>query len=445
MTEASIYGGMEQRQALSQTMQKNLQILQASSAELRHLISTELDSNPVLEEANFDYFSSDDFDEWEDITSGGSDHEAGVRYDFLMNSLVSPETLNEYLLSQIHTSELEPDEIQAVEYLIGSLDNRGYLDAGLDELSEASGLPEPLLEKGLQILRGFDPPGVGALNLRDSLLIQLERSGEKCTLAWHIINDTLEVLAQRRYDVIAEQFDCTTEDVHAAAERISQLNPNPGAPFGNDQNKTISPDVEVWEEESAGGFEICLTKGTLPILKLNDGYKETLAESSDRPEVRKYLKGCFQEARQLMQAIEMRQHTLQKLAAFIVQKETDFFRHGRAHLKPLVMNEAAEALDVHPATISRAVSGKYLLCKHGLYEFRFFFSSGFETDSGESVSSHAVREAIAALVKGENQSKPLSDNKLSEELKKQGLTVARRTVAKYREQLKILPARFRKK
>lgn len=433
---------MEQRQSLSLAMQRNLQILQASTAELRHIVAQALDSNPVLEDAVYESPPDEYADEWSDSMSGSSDAQAGIRHDFFMDSLVLPETLPQYLLSQIHTSENSPEEVEAVEYLIGSLDDRGFLDAGLEELAQSSGISEDRLGKGLELLRSLDPLGVGAFGLKDSLLIQLSRRGERGSLAYRIVEDFLDDLARRRFEHIAEELDVSPGDVRAAAERISHLDPNPGAPYGFDSNQTISPDIEVVEGDE--GLEVYMIKGNLPVLKLSDAYKETLAESADRPEVRKYLKGCFNEARQLIHALEMRQETLLKLAGFIVAQEEDFFRFGMSYMKPLAMNDAADYLGVHPATVSRAVSGKYLHCKYGLFELRFFFSSGYENEEGESVSSHAVREAIAQLVRQEDAAKPLSDSKLADELKKRGLTVARRTVAKYREQLKILPARFRK-
>lgn len=442
MVEPSLHGGMEQRQSLSMAMQKNLQILQASSAELRHIIAGAIEANPVLEDEIYDYLPEEAVDDWGETISGGSDDESGIRHDFLMDVQVLPETLPQYLLSQVHTSELNPDIVAALEYLIGSLDDRGFFDTSLQELSEVSGISLSCLEKGLKVLRALDPPGVGAFSLQDSLLIQLDRAGEQGSLAYRIIEGYLDDLAKRKYDSISAGLDVTVPEIKEAAERISHLDPDPGAPYAFDSNQTVSPDIEVTERD--GVLEASLLKGNLPVLRLSDEYKETMAESADQPEVRRYLKNCFLEGRQLIQAIELRQQTLLKLAGYIVRKEEDFFRFGKEYLKPLGMNEVAEYLGVHPATVSRAVSGKYLLCRYGMYELRFFFSSGYENESGEEVSSHAVREAISQLVRNEDSAHPLSDSQLAGELKKKGLTVARRTVAKYREQLKILPARFRK-
>lgn len=447
MSEISLQNGMEMRQGLTQAMLQNLGILQAPVVELRQMVSQAVSMNPVLEEAP----ESDEdsrIEEWEDDEWGGDidfsrrDREM-EKHDFLINSLVAQERLSDYLMTQLVTSAIDQKLKQATEYLIGSLDVRGFLESSLEELAEASGLPLALLKKGLTLLRSFDPPGVGAFDLKDCLKLQLEREGLGESNAMLIVSSCLEDLARRRYDRIGEHLSLSLEEVEQAAAAIARLNPDPGSAFDTGENRDILPDLEIMERE--GEWTVRLARGSEPLLKLNDVYKETLAGAGSDHEVRSYLKRCFQEARQLIQALDMRRETLLKLGAFLLERQKSFFLYGPEYLQPLGMTEAADVLGVHPATISRAVAGKYVKCAQGVYELRFFFSSGYRNEKGVEVSSHAVRETIARLVAGEDASSPLSDSDIAEKLGDMGLTVARRTVAKYREQMNIPPSSQRRK
>lgn len=453
MADIALENGMEMRQGLTAAMQQNLNILQAPVLELQQIISHTLETNPVLE-TNLDFESleiSDVLapeerkeDGWEEYLSDSVGYEDGVKHSYLLDSLVESETLASHLRRQLYTSGLEGSVKGVIDFLIGSLDRRGFLEDSVKDLAGVSGFSEEELQKGLEILRTFDPSGVGATSLRESLLFQLDACGERNTVAFRVVEDCLEDLARRRYEVIEEKLSVNLEQVEEAARRIASLSPDPGASFDGMANRTVMPDVEIFENRE-GGLDVRLTRGNLPLLSLNDEYKQILAESPPRSEVRTYLKKSFQEARQLISSIEMRQETLLKLAQFLALRQSEFFHSGPEYLKPLGMSEAAEVLEVHQTTISRAVSGKYLLCEFGLFELRYFFSSGYRNDSGEQMSSHAVKEMISRLVEREDSSSPLSDNDIADRLKEEGLNVARRTVAKYREQLKILPASLRKK
>lgn len=453
MSDIALENGMEMRQGPGMAMLQNLNILQAPSLELRQMISQSLATNPVLEAAS-DFESLDsspesdsvgerEEDGWTEYSSGESAPIAGNR-DFYLDSLVEQESLADHLRSQLLTSGLEERASEAVDFLIGSLDRRGYLDSSLEELSSYSGFSVKELKAALDELKTYDPAGVGACDLRESLLFQLEEQGSKGSVEYRVVSLGLEDLARHRYETLAERLSLPVEEVVEAAQRIALLSPDPGSPFDREINRTVTPDIEIGENEE-GELTIHLTRGNVPVLSLNSEYKQILAEAPLRSELHNYLKKSFQDARQLISALELRQETLMKLAQFLVLKQVEFFLYGMKYLKPLGMNEAADALGVHATTISRAVSGKYLLCDHGLFELRHFFSSGYQNESGEQVSAHAVREVISRLVLEENSKKPLSDSEIAMRLKEAGLSVARRTVAKYREQLKILPASLRKR
>lgn len=452
MSDIALENGMEMRQGPSMAMLQNLNILQAPSLELRQMISQSLATNPVLEAASdfesLDFSPESDLsgemeaEEWGGYSSVESAPVVGNR-DFYLDSLVAHESLADHLRSQLLTSGLGERSRDAVDFLIGSLDRRGYLDSSLEDLSSYSGFSIKELRSAINELKSYDPAGVGARDLRESLLYQLEVQGRKNSVEYRVVSLGLEDLARHRYEVLAETLSLPVEEVVEAARQIALLSPDPGAPFDSEINRTVTPDIEI-RENDAGELTIHLTRGNVPVLSLNSEYKQILAEAPLRSELHSYLKKSFQEARQLISALELRQETLMKLAQFLVLKQEEFFLYGIKYLKPLSMNEAAEALGVHTTTISRAVSGKYLLCEHGLFELRHFFSSGYQNESGEQISAHAVREVISRLVLEENPKKPLSDSEIAMKLKEEGLSVARRTVAKYREQLKILPANLRK-
>lgn len=453
MADIALENGMELRQGLTVAMQQNLNILQAPTLELRQIISHTLEINPVLEtNSDFEALEISDVsapeerreDGWDEYLADSVEHGDGARHGYLMDSLVESVSLASHLRQQLYTYGLDGKVKDVIDFLIGSLDRRGFLEDPVKELAGTSGFSEKEIRQGLEILRSFDPAGVGASGLKESLMFQLETCGEGGTVAFRVVKDCLEDLARRRYEVIAEKLSVDLEQVEEAARRIALLSPDPGASFDGVENRTVTPDVEVFEN-GEGGLDVRLTRGNLPVLSLNDEYKQILAESPPRSEVRTYLKKSFQEARQLISAIEMRQETLLKLVQFLALRQAEFFHYGSEYLKPLGMSEAAEVLEVHQTTISRAVSGKYLLCEFGLFELRYFFSSGYRNDSGEQMSSHAVKEVISRLVEREDPGAPLSDNDIADRLKEEGLNVARRTVAKYREQLKILPASLRKK
>lgn len=463
-----LIAGVAQQQVLSPQMQQSLQLLQAPVAELRQLVASELASNPVLEEESSDPESkqvveppsegdsqvnagSNDFslqDEWRDYlpqsSSGGTWSAADEeRRNFLFESRVSRATLRDFILEQ--AAGFPEKELPLVELIAGSLDEDGYLRTSVSELAEGAGVSEKQLERVLEKIRLFEPAGVGASDLADCLLLQLARRGEGNSLAARILGHHLQQLARHRYEEIAKELRVPIQDVTAAARLIASLEPKPGRPFAESDEQGVIPDlIVIPDTQGVGGFLVRLNDEELPRLKINNEYKDLLAGRGENEELLLYLREKIRGARFFMRSLEQRQQTLLAIGNQIVSRQEEFFLHGASALKPLIMAQVADAVGVHVTTVSRAVSGKYMETPQGLFEMRYFFTPGFQNSDGSSVSNETVKAAIREMVDGESARSPLSDQEIVDTLEGRGLKVARRTIAKYREQLGILPSHLRK-
>lgn len=463
MADASLHQSLGQQQSLAPQMRRSLEILQANSMELQQLVQQALEMNPVLEDItesisldaegpdpeeadSLDHLNETD-DDWRDLqilerrnnTYSADDEE---RREHLYNSIVAPETLQQHLSNQLDFSLVEPDVRTAARHLIGNLDSRGFLDLPARELASRMDIPRAVMEKAVKLLQTFDPPGVGASGIQESLLLQLERKGESGTLEYRIVRDHLEDLARKRYPQIARSLGSTVERISEAAEKIGRLTPNPGGDFDPTGNPYIQPDVVI--ERTDEGWRARLTNEYLPKLKISDFYKDMLGKTANDRKARHFLREQIREGRTLMRSLSLRQETILSIAEKLIEHQPLFLEKGPRHLRPLTMNEIADQIGLHATTISRAVAGKYVLTPHGLMEMRAFFAAGYQTADGTEVSNAGVREAIQALISKEDPAKPMSDDVLAKQLKEQGIPVARRTVAKYREQLGILPSHLRK-
>jgi RNA polymerase sigma-54 factor len=468
MAGMELIAGVAQQQVLSPQMQQSLQLLQAPVAELRQLVASELASNPVLEEESSDPESkqvveppsegdsqvnagSNDFslqDEWRDYlpqsSSGGTWSAADEeRRNFLFESRVSRATLRDFILEQ--AAGFPEKELPLVELIAGSLDEDGYLRTSVSELAEGAGVSEKQLERVLEKIRLFEPAGVGASDLADCLLLQLARRGEGNSLAARILGHHLQQLARHRYEEIAKELRVPIQDVTAAARLIASLEPKPGRPFAESDEQGVIPDlIVIPDTQGVGGFLVRLNDEELPRLKINNEYKDLLAGRGENEELLLYLREKIRGARFFMRSLEQRQQTLLAIGNQIVSRQEEFFLHGASALKPLIMAQVADAVGVHVTTVSRAVSGKYMETPQGLFEMRYFFTPGFQNSDGSSVSNETVKAAIREMVDGESARSPLSDQEIVDTLEGRGLKVARRTIAKYREQLGILPSHLRK-
>lgn len=341
------------------------------------------------------------------------------------------ETLPQFIGRQLDRLRLDGDTTRTVRFLSSCLDGGGYLRGSLDELAKDSGIPLPLLERGLAVLRTLEPAGVGAENLSQCLALQLERAGvDGPVLA--IVRDYLEALARCRYRYIADKLKISADEVLAAQKTIRELDPRPCAVFEQPgQTAYIYPDIFV--EEQDGHFVARARTGERPAFQINGYYKDLMANSG-QPEVKDYLRKKVQAAQDVLDAITQRQDTLLRCAQAIVDRQEGFFRTGEQALRSLRMADVADAVGIHESTVSRAVREKYLQCQRGVYPLGWFFSRG---GAGGDMSGVAAKAALRQLIDGEDKTHPLSDQKLCKALAAEGCPISRRTVAKYRDELNI--------
>lgn len=430
MSNAGMQQGMKQSMVATAAMQQFMRALQATNMELRTLTTQAMAANPALEEL------PPPDEEREPLET---DTAATRRHDFLLDSLTEAPSLSAHLEEQIRRSALPAKVEAAALQLIQQLDTRGYFCEAPADIARQQGWSTSLLGKALQAVQDLDPAGVGATDLRESLMLQLRREGEEDSLAMRLLQHHWQQLVQHRYAEAARELAESEPAIAGAAHRISQLNPNPGAAFAREDNSEIEPDVLVTLK--ANELEVSLTHANIPRLALSAEYREMMAEQADKPEVRRYLSRCFAEGRELIKAIAQRQETILNVAQEIVLRQRSFFLSGPAALAPLRMEQVAEATGLHISTISRAVNGKFLKCTWGVFELRHFFT----TDLGGSHSPEAVQARIRDLIAAENPRHPLSDAKLEQLLAAENITIARRTIAKYRDMMHILPASLRRR
>ena len=462
------------QQVLSPQLQQSLLILQTPLLELRNLVQQEMETNPVIEElpeeartderGEADGSVDDNFDnefqklasldeEWRDYmaqsasySSDGSrrSREAQDKRQFLFDSIPVQDTLQQNLIGQLNQSVLSGSDRKAAELVIGNIDDNGFLQSTPEEMALNSGIPREDFEKMLALIQSFYPPGVGARDLRECLLIQLQRQGKENTLEYKIVSEHMDDLGRRRFPEIARRMGVSVEDVQKAAGNIARLNPRPGQIFAAAPQNYVLPDVIV--EKVDGEYQITLNNEQIPHLRISNLYKDIIASGNTQSsEVKDYIRDKIRGGKFLIRSIHQRQQTIFNIAEQIVSRQRDFLEHGPSHLKPMIMREVADAVGVHETTVSRAVSGKYMATPQGVFEMKYFFTSGYQTATGESLSNISVKEAILDLVKHENGSAPLSDHEMVEILGERGIPIARRTVAKYRDELNILPSHMRRK
>lgn len=422
----------------SAAMQQFMQTLQATNMELRLLANQAMAANPALEElppeGENDFASSFP----PEATSDSRHH------DYLVNSITESPSLAAYLEEQIHQSALPDKAERAALQLIQHLDERGYFSEPPAEIARRNGWSYALFQEAMQAIQDLDPAGVGAVDLRESLMLQLRREGEEKSLAMLLLREHWDKLVLHRYAEAAKLLGESELAIAGAARRIAQLNPDPGNAFARTPDGEISADIVVRRENDE--LKVLLTSANIPQLTLSAEYREMMAEQADKPEVRHYLSRCFSEGRNLIKAIENRQRTILQVAQQIVQRQKDFFLHSNAALIPLRMEDIAEVTGLHISTISRAVNGKYLQCSRGIIELRRFFTAAINSgQNAADISQDTVLKRMRELIAAENSQHPLSDASLAELLKKEGISVARRTIAKYRDSLHILPANQRKR
>jgi RNA polymerase sigma-54 factor len=368
--------------------------------------------------------------------------EAEEKRKFFFDSLVAETSLQEHLLDQLKLADTTPGQAEACQYLIGALDENGFLSTSLSEIGLTSELPLKDLQAGLLILQSFDPSGIASLDLQDCLLKQMDARGWEDSLSYRIVQDHFPLLVRRRVPELSRKLSQPPQAIHFALDKIAELDPSPGRRFSDDSNQAIAADAEV--EKVGNDWVIHLNNDYVPRLRINKTYKELITKGILSPKEKEYVRNQMRAGKFLINSIDQRQNTIERITRKILLKQEDFFIHGSSKLHPMTMAEVAEEIEVHETTVSRAIANKYLRTPHGLFAFKYFFTSGYSGKDGDAVSNTSVKEIIGSIIEQEDPKKPLSDRKIVDLLADKDIKLARRTVAKYREELGIAPTNLRR-
>jgi len=356
---------------------------------------------------------------------------------------VAQQTLYDHLLSQLHMTKLSEEEVTIGEYIVWNINEDGYLSCDVHTIAQNLGVDVDKVEKVLEEIQHFDPPGIGARNLQECLLIQLLDKENPHPLAIAIVRDHFDDFKNKRYEKIAKKLNVSLDDIRSAMEEITKLNPKPGEGYFNPHDYIV-PDVIV--ERDDGDFRIILNDWSVPHLRINNAYKRLLLDKEHTPkETRDYIRQRLESARWLINSIHQRRMTIQRVLEAIVRRQRDFFDKGKEYIKPMILKDIADDIGMDISTVSRVTSGKYVQTEHGVFELKYFFSEKMETAQGEEVSNKVIKDRIRQIIEHEDPKKPLNDQKIAEMLNQEGFLVARRTVAKYREQMMIPVSRLRRR
>ncbi|MFT4901140.1 MAG: RNA polymerase sigma-54 factor [Lentimonas sp.] len=461
---------------LAPQLRNSLKILQSAAVDLRTSILEELQANPLLEEMPIDSISvekeqecSDERDTNEEMDfnvedysildkmsedmreqfaqeNSGQSHttEDEERRDHFMNSLTQAVSLQQHLIEQAELSDCSSAERNALFYLIGSLDDSGYLPETVSNIALTSNIPYMLVNKALETLKTFDPPGIGTKDLQDCLYTQLTLRQRGTSLAARIIKDFFHLLVRRRVPDLCRKTNSTPDEVQSAIEEIASLEPAPGKRFSPDSNTVIDPDVTVFRDEYSEWI-VVLNSDYIPRLRISSAYKELLAKGTLSKQEKDFMLERMRSGKFLINSIEQRQQTIERITREILNYQIEFFEEGVSKLRPLTMSAIAQTVGVHETTISRAIANKHIRTPHGVFPFKYFFTPGFTATNGESVSNKTIKDMISTIIEGENSAKPYSDQGIVNLLQEKDIKIARRTVAKYREELGILPTNLRRR
>ena len=464
-----------QHLAMTPQLQQAIRLLQLSTVDLQQEVQSMLESNPLLDEEmgeegggagaapetvepssqdrQLDLAAEDTLpdelpmdSQWDDVfdlgtssSGGGSDEDLP---DFESRNSHS-QSLQDYLRWQADMTHFSADERSMAELIIDAIDERGYLTESLEEFAVALEVSEETLLSVLRRVQDFDPPGVGARDLSECLLLQLQQmidADAPVLLAQRIVKDHLQVLGRHDYPRLCETLDVDETALRAAMALISTLNPKPGEDVGTEAAEYVIPDVIVrWTGKH---LRVDLNPEAMPKLRINRRYAGMLG---GKDAAHKYIQDQLNAARWFIKSLQSRQETILKVARAIVERQKEFFANGPESMRPMVLRHIAEAVDMHESTVSRVTNQKYMITPRGLYEFKYFFSSHVGTDSGGSASATAIRALLIKLTQAENPRNPLSDAEIAKVLADQGIQIARRTVAKYREAANIPPASQRRR
>ena len=479
---------LEQRMKLAPKMIQSMEVLQLPLLALQDKIDAELSSNPVLEIAQSDPDETTDTTDQQDISDSQGEKELVVSEDgnnaddfsrldsldedfqesisqstpmkvrqntgesdkkleAMQNTAAPKQSLHEYLTDQWHMIDSTNEIRTAGQLIIDYIDKKGFLSIQLEQLynKDRSDFTPEDLYKALALVQTLEPTGIGARDVRECLLLQIDQCTENMYLERSIISEYYDLLLDNKLPEIAKRLKVDIDDITGVLHHLAKFDTSPGLQFNSDSNPPITADIIVDQDED-GNYSVKLTNAYIPNLKVNDFYSKMAKSKSVEDKTRQFLQQNIRSAQWLMDAIEQRQVTVLKVATAIVKHQIDFFEKGELYLRPLPMQKIADEVGVHIATVSRAVSGKYVQCSQGILALRSFFSGGTETHEGDTQSWNAIKAQLKQIIDEEDKSKPLNDDLIAEKLKDMGIKqIARRTVAKYRKLLNIPAARFRKK
>ncbi len=469
----------QQRQEMTLTPQQrlSLEVLAAPLMELQTRLSQEVQANPMLElggsgletgvgdpisnmlaaedraalqdvdpeERDYEQLATED--RWLDDlpiqeTDSGEAADRSRRHDFALNSITAGSSAQDELLEQLRFVEAKPEVLQAAEAVIGNLDERGFLTATDKELAVAANTTETVVKTAVKLVQSFEPAGIAAHDLPECMLLQLQRRNIDDPILIRLIKFHLDDLAHNQLPLLSRHFQLPVAELKKHIAVLKTLNMRPGALLENAPEPIIVPEFTV--KIIGDKLVIADTPGVLPQLSISTDYDGIMNDLTTPAEAKKYLQERKTAAEQLIWSLSQRESTLKRITELLASAQYDFFFNGPGHLRPLTMAQLAAKLDLHETTVSRAVGGKYLGTPFGVFEYRYFFSGGYTSTDGEAVAAEGIKEKIRRIVADEDRKKPLSDDKIAKILQEDGLNVARRTVAKYREELNILPSHLRK-
>ncbi len=474
--------GLYQKQSPQQVLLSTL--LQLPILSLEQRIKLELEQNPLLEEdleqeheleqdlveeikleeVDREDKSDEDEEEEEEIVEEFNEDQEEIDWDTILNDEnnyeikapkdesaetferpeVSQTSLPEHLLEQLNLTDLSEKERMIGEYIIWNINEVGYLNYDLELMAQNLDVTVEEIEKVLKVIQKFDPPGIGARNLQECLLIQLEELPERNELAIAVIRDHFEDFKNKRFEKIAKKLGISLEEFKEILNIITKLNPKPGEGYPSLYDNSITPDVIVTKE--GDDFKIILNDWNIPHLRINNSYKKLLLDKKNTPKkTKEFIKNRLESARWLINSIHQRRMTILKVVEAIVRRQRDFFDKGSTYLKPMILKDIADEIGMDISTVSRVTNGKYVQTDYGVYELKHFFSEKIKRDDGEDVSNKEIKNRIREIIEKEDPRRPYNDQKIVAMLRKEGFNIARRTVAKYREQMMIPVSRLRRK
>jgi len=452
------------KQTLAPQLIQSLKMVQAPVLKLEQMLRHELAINPLLEEIEelepseeeleseeqeTKEENEDDQIDWEEFLS---DDDEGYKVresreqieNHLEGSAAQPESLYQHLSEQLSFLKLSDEDHLIGEYVIGNIDNHGYLVISVPEMAAELEIEESRVRALLDLIQKFDPSGVGARDLRESLLIQLRERKQENTLAYRVVDEHIQDLEKKSTLQIAKMMGIPFDRAQKAMEVIKSLSPTPAHGRFDAAAMPVAPDLTV--EKIGEKYEVFLNDKNVPRLRINAGYKKLIKRGSTTPKGTKdYVRSKLEQARWLLNALNQRRTTMIRVMSAIVEEQFEFFEKGAPFLKPLIMEDIAQKVSMNVATISRVANGKYVQTPLGVYEIKYFFNTGISRTDGEDMSKRSVKQRIVEIVQAEDLQKPFSDQEIFKKLNAEGIKLARRTVTKYREELKIKSARFRKR